>query len=1430
MNFTIGQRISTRGEDFIITNTNVNYDGTFLIEAEGISELVKGKQFSFDSSLDTGIKPVDTGLTNLVADTGSGYGKSIAFSAAQIPNAAIFSQTFSTALQSGQLDKDSHKSAYEITRILKEGIIHAVEALANEALYYKKEILKESFDETDNVFEQQVKDDSLKIIYRLLFIFYAESRTDLDILPSNNNIYQKGYSLEMLRNLEQTPLYSDSNLNGYFFHESLGKLFYVLSSGYREKENGRNRSFKVRHIDSLLFNDATLHQLAKVKFRNKVWQFIICRLSLSKPQKGKSAERISYAHLGINQLGSVYENLLAYRGFYAEQDYMEVHKANKPNEGTYLVPRNRRTDFEENEILKDESEQVVILPKGSFVYRFIGRDRQKSASFYTPEVLTQCTVKYTLKPILEKLDKGEMKALELLELKLLEPAMGAAAFHNETINQLAETYLSYRQKELKKSGQIDWRVQPEMYKVDLQKIKAYIATNNVYGVDLNPTAIELGKLSLWLNVIHKDMETPFFSNRLAVGNAVAGAWLKVYKEKDVLEEYEIIKNTGGKEKKVLINKEWWETAPRQLEFKATMDQAKIMHGRSQDEIYHFLLPDKNMAPGADNKILKKEHDKKAKVLAQWRKEWIAPLKESEAEQLKNICNKIDELLVEHYRFQRTIDLQTSCSHKLFGAEKKDEAGTMHSRSYAEKVKLTDQRNQPNTPYFKLKMVMDYWCSLWFWDIRKAQTLPTRLQYWQDIAKILEPDAAKTPDLFDSNYRLEYVRELANKYFFFHPQLAFLEVFWERGGFDLIIGNPPWISISLDDKEFVGDYKPETFIRKTTAAKARKSLKELLFNSVVKNKYLELHIESTSMQAFLSVANNYHLLKGQRNNLYKNVLCNCLSSINKNGSWGLIYPQTIYEDPDGGILRSKIFKYLKYHYHFINQALLFSEIDNQVSYSINIFRGAESDIKFDAIFNLFHPFTIERCYFKNHKEDVALKVKTADGKYTWNLTGSKERIISVNSALLSKISGITEHASGDFNQTNLIRLHTNTLMPVLEKIKKLKNRIKDENHFITDGLNDTTTFDNHILVKGFVNNPDLDDLELVFAGPNFYISTPWYKSIRKGMKSNRDYDSFVLSLENEHSKPNSASKAIAPTVVRNAYTSCIHKDDSWLDHFKLAFSKMLNLGSMRTLQSSILPPNVPHVSNAISIILNSSDKLIELCGLTSSIVYDFYIKTLGKENLYPETIEQFRMGLNKKFLPFIASRVLRMNCQTAHFANLWTENYSTSFLNDRWCKADPRLNGYSELTKEYNFNYTPFKNDFERRFALVELDVIVALALNLSLDDLIGIYKICFPVNQQYEDNTFYDVKGSIVFTINKGLPDVGVERSVWERICNFSSGEIYEHTITKSELYHGKKITYHAPFKKSDRVEDYTVAWEHFENVFKPFLKSHAPTPLIQTV
>lgn len=114
MNLTIGQRISTRGEDFIITGTITNHDGSVLIDAEGISELVKGKRFAFDSSLDTDIKPVDPNLTSLVPDTDSGYRKTKLFLETQIRNSSIFSEKITIANKAA-----INPAAYQLTPTLK---------------------------------------------------------------------------------------------------------------------------------------------------------------------------------------------------------------------------------------------------------------------------------------------------------------------------------------------------------------------------------------------------------------------------------------------------------------------------------------------------------------------------------------------------------------------------------------------------------------------------------------------------------------------------------------------------------------------------------------------------------------------------------------------------------------------------------------------------------------------------------------------------------------------------------------------------------------------------------------------------------------------------------------------------------------------------------------------------------------------------------------------------------------------------------------------------------------------------------------------------------------------------------------------------------------------------------------------------------------
>lgn len=1373
-----------------------------------------------------------------------------------------------------QLDEDSHKSAYEVTKDLKEGIIHAVEALANEALYYKKQVSGEDFDETDDRFEQEMKDDCLTLIYRLLFIFYAESRNELDILPTNDPAYLKGYSLEMLRDLEQVPMYSDSSRNGYFFHDSLFSLFHLLGSGYRENENGNNKSFRVRSIDSPHFDDNRLLHIQSVKFRNFVWQEIIRRLSLSKEQKGRTRGRISYANLGINQLGSVYESLLAYRGFYAEQDYIEVHKAGKPEEGTYLVPRSRRDDFSDDEVLRDQQGEVLILKKGSFVYRLSGRDRQKSASYYTPEVLTRCTVKYTLKPILERLDNKEIEALELLNLKLLEPAMGAAAFHNEMINQLAEAYLTYRQDELNQ------RIAPNKYREELQKVKAYIATHNVYGVDINPTAIELGKLSLWLNVIHKDMETPFFSNRLGVGNAVVGAWLKAYPANAILVDLD----SSGAPLKRQPTKEWWETAPVKLE----IGKKGIL--RKETEIYHFLLPDKNMLASAGIGLLKSEYPAENTKIREWKRDWIKPILPSELKMLQRISATIDGLLKEYYQFQSHINRQTQTRLQVFGVPVKDVQTEL--KTYHEKEELADYRNRHNAPYFKLKMVMDYWCALWFWDMRQAGELPTRQQYWQDIAGILDLDLAKaaaevrlfrktndistdkgiqlnmfapvavqlslkpereiqtagslpetqaeviiekdTPpepeaiqasdadntnfinevfvrysahrDFFDKNKRIPIVQELALKYRFFHHQLEFLDVFWERGGFDLIAGNPPWISVNFKDENCLVDNNPCLIIRGAYTNDIQLETQKLINqNTEFKLNYINESQFQELTKIFIGARQNYYSLTGQRNNLYKCIVVNSFDLISKKGIIGLVHPDVIFEDAEATEIRKQIYQNLIYHFRFRNELKLFAEVGNYQSFSLNIYR-LNDKINFKAIFNLFHPTTIDGSLIHNGAGLIdGIKIQKNDG-FVWNLEPHKHRIINISDTdlkLFAKISNIL-----DYKSCPLPSIHSTEIMNTFERI--YENKSVKTQWFFTDGWNETTAVTQE-KIKRLTRFPNIENNELIISGPHFFTANPYYQTPKSICNTHRAYDAIDPHFIVEDFIPR--TNYIPASNFSDFDITIENKHFSWLDRNKLLFSKMINLTNARSLQSAIFPSKTSHINSVVSISFHKDKDLLIFSGFTSSIIYDFILRNRGLSNLYEDILRSFpfpeKIVLEDEFI----GRILRLNCVSSIYKKLWSDNFAEGIKSNSWSKEHKSLMPWNKLSKDFHVNNL-VHSFYERRLLTVELDVITAQMFHLDLNELIQIYLVQFGVDQQNEFETYFDAFGNIVFTNNKSYSAIGVERSIWEQIRNLSTGQTYEHTITKSELYYGKKITYYAPFDRCDRVEDYKVAWAHFEKVF----------------
>lgn len=1377
--------------------------------------------------------------------------------------------------------EESYKNAYEVTKDLKEGVILAVETLANEALYWWKQNDNIPVsDYTDDTFESEVKDDCLTIIYRLLFLFYAESRDELEILPVNDEVYKQGYSLESLRDLEMVRLNSDASRNGYFFDDSIHHLFSLLSDGHNAKGgNVNSKSFRVRPIDSPLFNDKKLRHLAGVRIRNIKWQEIIKALSLSK--KKNYCGRISYANLGVNQLGSVYESLLAFRGFYAEEDYIEVHKANAPQDGTFLVPYSRMGDFDISEVLCDQQTGApIILPEGTFVYRLNGRDRQKSASYYTPEVLTRSTVKYTLKSILDEVRANKRKATELLELKILEPAMGVAAFQNEVINQLAEAYLAEQQRQQREQGLRKWRIEPDHYRDELQKVKAYIATHNVYGVDLNPTAIELGKLSLWLNVIHKDMETPFFANRLALGNAVIGAWLKVYSKQDV---YGVFDTYGNKSKTKPTK--WWEKAPHKVKFYSNRVN------RSVNEVYHFLLPDANMLGVRSIKEQKKAHANEDKRMAAMLKDWTAPIGDADFKTLQRLSGKIDVLLKEYFTNQLSIDKLTnnrndiwdgidhSANNSLFRADDQAE-------SYAKKQQLFDTRYRHDNAYRKLKLTMDYWCALWFWEYEDAADLPTRQQYWGDIEALLDVDNSKLDtrtrqalERMDSNMlqedmseygrmtedesqivtktqneilmdshahgslftnedplRLRIANRLSNRYHFFHPMLEFIEVFWLRDGFDIICGNPPWLPVRFNDVSVMSEKYPEVVIRKMDAPKVREIRNKIFScNKDMETLYKVEEIEITCTAEFINAFSNFCLLSGQQADLYKCILVNGLSLLSVNGFMGLLHPESVYDDAHGQVLRKEIYSRLLYHFQYENELNLFKGTNDhgRMKFGTNVYSGKQGEIDFINMNNVYHPSTVDAC-FAHDGSGKCPGIKDKNGK--WCTTPHLNRIVRYTIHELSVLAATFENGA-DPQSAKLISIQDKEILDILKKYSDFPRHVSNYTPLYSVGLHESGAVDKGIM-KHDIGIVDPIEGTFIYSSPHFGINNPCEKNPNSFYTNSNNYDSIDLTKLDECFVQRTLFKPIVDQKtyhkLEKGFPLIVNGEvfyDDWFSYYKLGLSEYVGTSAQRTLSGAILPPNTYHLGSVVSICMKSPSDLLEMTGLCSSISLDFFMKVTGSSHVKINRVEAFPLGIADEYKPALFVRTLLLNCLTVHYADLWQEMWNAAYKQETWSIDDPRLKPFDQLHEDWAWDI-PLRNYFERRQALVEIDVIAAMALGLTLEDLEMIYTIQFPVLQQNEADTWYDQKGNIVFTCSKGLTGVGLDRKRnaktgmmgWEDIRgeqideNTYAGTSPTHTHTidpaKSELYGGEQVTYYAPYTKCDRIEDYRRAWSHFEKIF----------------
>src|SRR5699024_708967 len=218
-----------------------------------------------------------------------------------------------------------------VSQDLRDGVRESIEIIASEVVARRN---AQDLPPLPKDQAQPLAVQSLRFLYRILFLLYAEASPELGVLPAGDPAYERGYSLDRLRELELVEMSDPREHHGTHLYDSLAVLFRMVDEGHQE-----GTTFNPLRAD--LFTKEATKYIDEVGLGNKALQGVLQRLLVSKKTSRADRGFISYAELGINQLGAVYEGLMSYTGFFAEEDLYEDAAKRDSSRGSGVVPTHR---------------------------------------------------------------------------------------------------------------------------------------------------------------------------------------------------------------------------------------------------------------------------------------------------------------------------------------------------------------------------------------------------------------------------------------------------------------------------------------------------------------------------------------------------------------------------------------------------------------------------------------------------------------------------------------------------------------------------------------------------------------------------------------------------------------------------------------------------------------------------------------------------------------------------------------------------------------------------------------------------------------------------------------------------------------------------------------------------------------------------------
>ncbi|EMA14933.1 Eco57I restriction-modification methylase domain-containing protein [Haloarcula marismortui] len=391
-----------------------------------------------------------------------------------------------------ELGEDLQDNVFTALRVLGEGFIHTNDL---------------DIDPDDEDARAELKEQSLVLLYRLMFVLYAESRGLIHPDdPDAQDEYEEHFSLDQLRADIHEDIQSGDSFEDYSGHSTrmwnrLENLFGLVDEG--------EKSLGIPPYNGGLFDEDQHEFLAENEVSDRHIAEVIYRLGTTEGDDGEFV-LADYADLDTRHLGSIYEGLLEHEFRIAPEQYAAVAE----DGGQVWKPA---TDVSVADAVEtvDQGELYVVNDDG---------ERKATGAYYTPDYVVSYIVEETVDPLLDDI-KSELEAdglepseteyfrrfwQQVLDLKILDPAMGSAHFLTSATGYLTEQVMEVVREQ-------------EIQGYDEQELRREIAKECIYGVDVNGMAVELGKLSMWLETLAADKPLAFLDHHLKTGNSLVGS-------------------------------------------------------------------------------------------------------------------------------------------------------------------------------------------------------------------------------------------------------------------------------------------------------------------------------------------------------------------------------------------------------------------------------------------------------------------------------------------------------------------------------------------------------------------------------------------------------------------------------------------------------------------------------------------------------------------------------------------------------------------------------------------------------------------------------------------------------------------------------------------------------------------------------------------